>query len=269
MKKQSIIFFLFLLFSASISAKPLDIIRFGTDVTITPNQHVQSVVSVGGDITINGTVEENVLAIGGSINLGPKAIVKGDVVSVEGAIQTEANAKIYKRFQVYSGKDYACKYIPQPIKTHSQSDASKFVFLIVAGLLLLYFFPKTLSKISQNIACNTRRMLATGIVGSILIVPILLLLIISILGIIFIPFFILGLFIMVLFGQVTIIHLMGTLLIDKTHFKLENKYGQFLVGIAALCILSIIPFVGGLLECVLILLGFGATLHAIIKKIRK
>jgi len=52
------------------------------------------VVVVGGSIKVNGTVEEDVVIIGGVIALGSEAVVEGDVVTVGGSLQQADGAEI-------------------------------------------------------------------------------------------------------------------------------------------------------------------------------
>ena len=44
----------------------------------------EPIVVVGGDATIDGHADDDVVVIGGTLRLGPKAVVGGDVVTVGG-----------------------------------------------------------------------------------------------------------------------------------------------------------------------------------------
>jgi hypothetical protein len=63
----------------------------GVHVRILRNYHLaadatarEPIVVVGGDATIDGHADDDVVVIGGTLRLGPKAVVGGDVVSVGG-----------------------------------------------------------------------------------------------------------------------------------------------------------------------------------------
>ncbi len=50
---------------------------------------------VGGQITVNGLVEDNVIAAGGSIVLTNKAVVRGNVVCIGGVVAKGNGSQVY------------------------------------------------------------------------------------------------------------------------------------------------------------------------------
>ena len=72
-----------------------DIVRFGGEVTVDEDDHIQGdVVVMGGAADIKGIVDGNVVVVGGTMTLGPKADVRGDAVVVGGVMQRDPGAKI-------------------------------------------------------------------------------------------------------------------------------------------------------------------------------
>jgi hypothetical protein len=70
-------------------------IRIGRDVVVGPNDVVNaSVIVVGGSVTINGRVNDDVVVIGGNIGIGPTARVRGDVVSIGGTMHVDDAADV-------------------------------------------------------------------------------------------------------------------------------------------------------------------------------
>jgi len=72
-----------------------DMVRFGSDITIGPDQVVEGdVVAFGGDIEIRGRVTGNVSAMGGDLHLGSSASVEGDVVCIGGTLREEPGSHV-------------------------------------------------------------------------------------------------------------------------------------------------------------------------------
>ena len=74
----------------------INIIRFGGDLIVPPNQVVENAIAVGGDVTIQqGTrVTETAIAIDGDVILEKGVRVDGDAYAVGGEIITEEGATI-------------------------------------------------------------------------------------------------------------------------------------------------------------------------------
>lgn len=70
-------------------------IHIGGPVHVAENESVDGpVVAIGGSVSVDGDVRDDVVAIGGNVVLGPKARVRGDVTSVGGTIEKNATAEI-------------------------------------------------------------------------------------------------------------------------------------------------------------------------------
>jgi hypothetical protein len=72
-----------------------DIVRFGSDITISHDQNVEGdVVSFGGDVEVRGHVTGNVSAMGGDLTLASTARVDGDVVCISGTLREEPGSSV-------------------------------------------------------------------------------------------------------------------------------------------------------------------------------
>jgi len=70
-------------------------VRFGGDVTVAEDEAVgDDVVVILGTAHIQGRVDGQVVAVGGSVLLGPKADVRGDVTAVGGSVERTAGAVV-------------------------------------------------------------------------------------------------------------------------------------------------------------------------------
>jgi len=62
-------------------------VRFGGDVTVAEDEAIgDDVVAILGSARVDGRVDGNVVAVAGSVHLGPKANVSGDVTAVGGSV---------------------------------------------------------------------------------------------------------------------------------------------------------------------------------------
>ena len=57
------------------SQENASVFKIGTDVTIEAGTRVKRVVALGGQVTVNGTVDGDVVAVGASVVLGKRALV--------------------------------------------------------------------------------------------------------------------------------------------------------------------------------------------------
>ncbi len=63
-------------------------VRFGGDVTVAEDEAIgDDVVAILGSARVDGRVDGNVVAVGGSVRLGPKASVSGDVTAIGGSVE--------------------------------------------------------------------------------------------------------------------------------------------------------------------------------------
>ncbi len=72
-----------------------DIVRFGSDVTVTHGQMVEGdVVSFGGDVEVRGHVTGNVTSVGGDLTVSSTGRVDGDVVCISGTLREEDGSSV-------------------------------------------------------------------------------------------------------------------------------------------------------------------------------
>jgi len=74
----------------------------GARVLVLRNYHLQAgdtthgpVVVIGGRATIDGHADDNVVVLGGSLRVGPQAVIDGDLVSVGGETFVDPQARVY------------------------------------------------------------------------------------------------------------------------------------------------------------------------------
>ncbi len=66
--------------------------HIGGGVFVAENERVGKVFACGGTAEVNGIADHEVVAVGGDVVLGPKAMVRGDVMSVGGTVRAAQGA---------------------------------------------------------------------------------------------------------------------------------------------------------------------------------
>ncbi len=70
-------------------------VRVGGSITVAEDERVTgAAVAVAGSVTVNGRVQDDVVAVGGNVRLGRRAEVGGDVVVVGGTVEREPGAVV-------------------------------------------------------------------------------------------------------------------------------------------------------------------------------
>jgi hypothetical protein len=242
------------------------IVRIGKDITIEKGQKVKRAVTISGQITVIGTVEENVLAIGGSVVLTKTAVVKGDVASLGGVIViakdavvqgdlTEINStNLYETFadaisSEWEGWSWVFALISLSILT----------VILVLSLIISALMPKQIRVVSEAIGKNTLRVILVGILCLVAIVPLALLLTISVVGIALIPLEVILVVITGLLGFIAVSRLIGSwvLRLGKRNAGIvrETFWGMVIVWMVGW-----IPYVGWMIKAAVVVIGLGAAL---------
>jgi len=165
-------------------------------------------VSIGGEVSIDGRVTGDVVAVGGDVELGPDAEITGDVVSIGGEVQRETGAVVHgdvvemawadmdwewgNWFGDWDGDWFpSIGYRPSFFRLGKALD---FVWAIVftgvlialAGLVLL-IAPRGVDRVRSAVVADPWILLVVGIGVEILLIPVLvvatLILLVTVIGI--------------------------------------------------------------------------------------
>ncbi|MEW5922392.1 MAG: BamA/TamA family outer membrane protein [Candidatus Zixiibacteriota bacterium] len=75
------------------------------NIDIAPGDFIRgSLVSFWANITLNGEINEDVIAIYGDISVGQQAVVRGDIIALNGSVDIAKGATVYGRVQASGGK---------------------------------------------------------------------------------------------------------------------------------------------------------------------
>lgn len=250
--------------SSSAFAKGQDIIKVNKDIEISKDISVDDVVAIGGNITVYGKVQNNVIAVGGSVILKPDSYVGEQVVVVGGELEKDPSAEI--------GGKITQVYLPNFIPSFATvlkggwialwATISLLALLGFLGLamLLVALIPEHIGAVVNIIERSFAKMFFWGVLWTMLIVPVAVMLAISIVGIILIPLEILFVVLAFIIGYVA-----AAIFIGKSIFlafkKKAHPFVGAVLGILVLFLIGFLPLVGPVVKVIFLISGFGAVIN--------
>lgn len=261
---------------------------FGRDVTVTEEQvagdvivlagnaiirgRVRDLVVISGNATISGEVEGDLVAVLGSATLEPGASVRRDATVVGGQLTTREGALIGGKRVEFS---LANRLLNLP-KLHAWlrhgfllgrplPPQVEWAWWVAGAVLMLYLllavlFPKSLAQCVEVLELRPAASFFTGLLILMLGAPLIILLAISVIGILAIPFLLCGLIFAFLFGKVAVYRFTGQQLARQLHLSvLQLSIPAFLIGAGVFCFFYTVPVVGFLLWGIATVLGLGAV----------
>jgi uncharacterized RDD family membrane protein YckC len=262
-----------------------------TDFTVKNGETSGEIVIIDGELRVEGEVDGNIVAIASKAFIDGR--VRGSVVVVPGPVTFGPNADIADETVVVGEfhRDNAAKFgrhfqaVPIPNLVPIVTGAKDFVFegvimmrplppsvrwvwvlhgamlLILVGLTLL--FPKPVEVGAKAIADRPVVSIFSGFLTALLFVPVLLLLVVTVVGIIAVPFAIAGICIAALFGKASVLEFIGQQVGRNLRTQLlESPLIALLIGAVILALFYMVPVLGMLVWCVATLLGLGAIMVA-------
>jgi len=244
-----------------------NIVKIGSDVTVESGMKVRNVVTVAGQITIDGTVDNNVVAIGGSVVLTRRATVGGSVTSLGGVIVTARDAQVNGNLtEINSSNLYETLTAALSSEWEGWSwvfavvQLSLFLAILVVALLIVALLPKPVRSVAEAIEENTFKVILCGLLGLVLIVPLALLLTVSVVGIALIPLEVIIVACSFLLGIIAVCQLIGGKVLRLLKRPNPGMVRETFWGLIVLLLVGWIPYIGWMVKAVAIVLGLGAVL---------
>ncbi len=255
--------FLTVFCATSVFAKNKDVVRVNSDIEVSRDTTLDNVVAVGGNVTVLGRVEGNVIAVGGSVFLKPASYVGEQVVAVGGSVSKDPSAEVGKKITEIEMPGF----IPSMASVLGSgwlalwATISILALLGFLGLAVLFaaLIPEHIGTAVNALEQSFVKMLLWGVLWVLLIVPIAVLLAISIIGIMLIPLEMLLAALALIIGYIA-----SAIFIGKNILLAFKKFPPPLVdailGILILFLIGFVPIIGPLVKSVFIIAGFGAVL---------
>ncbi|MEI6667935.1 MAG: hypothetical protein WCP29_07245 [Acidobacteriota bacterium] len=240
-------------------------VRFGTDLRVREGEEIAGdVIVIFGSAHIDGTVNGEVVAVGGGVYLGPKADVRGDVTSVGGGVERVESARVSGQINEVAFTTPSIRRLvhvrPWTSWTGWTGWATPFsasvelvgtlVRISVIGLLvalLTAVFPAPVQRVSERVSLEPWKAVLTGLAAQMLFLPLLvvtvLILAISIIGIpllLIVPFVIVVALAALLLGFAGVGCAVGGQIGGRQTRDLRNLLGPLVVGLAIIWALPVI-----------------------------
>ena len=243
-----------------------NLIRFGGNITVAENQTVENAHAFGGSVTVspNARVLDTAMAFGGDVILKKGARVEGDAYSFGGKILQEPGAIVSGERATFSDRhgmmygsnrgrsSFFAQYFFSTIFRISSA-----IVAAILGLIVLHSSPQFLPSLAAQLRQRPGLTALWGIGTIVSFVFATVFLAITLIGIPLIPLLSLTAVVTALVGSLGVALFVGQRVVGKGDRSLQQ---QFLVGLAIVTILTLIPFFGGLAVCLVNLFGLGVIL---------
>ncbi|MDQ5988672.1 MAG: hypothetical protein CSYNP_04433 [Syntrophus sp. SKADARSKE-3] len=245
-------------------------IKMGSDVFIEAGAKTGSIISIGGQVTIEGTVEGDVTVVGNALVLGKEALVTGNATSLGGIIVKGREARILGN-QTEINSSSLMASITSALNEEWEEGWSwifaimqiaMFLCIIIIALIIVILIPGPINVISTTIKTDTFRTALWSILGLVMIMLIAVLLAISVIGIFLIPLEIIIVVCAAFVGFIAMGQLTG-----QRMYHLMKKSGsgivrETLLGLIVLFLIGWIPYVGTMVKVMAVLLGLGGVVYS-------
>lgn len=239
------------------------IAKVGKVLIVPLNAEVKDAVSVGGPVIVLGRVEKDVVSVGSSVYVRDSAVIGGDVVSIGGRVFRSPKAIIGGDTVEINVKQFvpAAAYVSRGkiLSGLAVVTLLNFLALLIVAALLVAFFTSQLGKISAKIEAGVVRSFLWGLLFLLLVLPAAILLVLTLIGILLLPLFVVVVAAALFVGHIAAAHLVGKKLLALIKQYNKSMMTETLTGVAALWLIGLVPFVGGLVNAFFVCCGFGAV----------
>ncbi len=234
-----------------------------------------NVAVMAGEVVVNGHIEGDLVAFGGVVDLGARAVVEGDVVAL-GTVRRHPEAQIHGRllmglsaarsWQMFAWppgelRSGAGPFLPEV--GHWAGAAIRIVAVLLAlvgiALVISALLPENLNRMAQVMVVSFPLSIAAGLLTFVLVIFLVPILVILCLGIPIAVALLLALAVGALVGWVAAGKLVGERLLQALHVGAAHPALAAGLGVGLMTLLAQVPCVGWLLGLFVLLWGLGAA----------
>jgi uncharacterized RDD family membrane protein YckC len=239
-----------------------------------------SAVAVLGNAYINSKVDGDVVAVLGNVELGPEAEVGGDVVSVLGKVDRDPAAIVHGSVQRVLDVDIGgihgftwlntwvthCLLYGRPLALVS---GLSWAWTLALGLLAFYaclalMFRSSVEQCVQTLESQPGHTALAALIAILLTPVLLVLLCVTLIGIVAVPFVVAALVCISLFGKAVMLAWLGGRISGRRPGVANHPAVAVLIGGAVVLVLYVVPVVGFLVYKLLGFFGFGAVVYTLV-----
>ena len=278
------------------------VVAIGGDVTVAAGQRVEEVVVVGGVARVEGVVDSDAVAVMGDITLAGTARVEGDFVVVFGSATIEPGAEVGQDLVVVAGSlDVPPGFRAggeQVVVAGGFGPAGRFgavtpwfreglfwgrpfvptlpwMWALAALLALLYVLINIVFErpVRAGVDVLVEKPLSTGLGGLLVVLligPVFVILAVSVVGLVVMPFLACALLLAGLIGRVAVARWIGGRLVAEDDPESRSQgLRSVLIGMALLGVAYLVPVLGFVTWTTLGVFGLGAVAATVVAGLKK
>lgn len=234
----------------------------------------QSVVALGGTITIAGEVGKDVVGFGGRVVIKETAVVKGDVVAIGGTLEKEPGCTIQGDTVVVAGPEIGERIFGGSFLKGVFS-LSLIPFILVLKLIAFFlwlmvallgagFFPKPIERAGGELQRSFGAAFGIGFLAHVVFAGMVIfaaLLSIILIGIPVLLALIAAGLVIKLFGRLVVFYFFGGSLLRAFGSSRITPMGAVLAGLGLVTLIGFVPIFGFLFGLVINMVGWGIAIR--------
>ena len=247
------------------------------DTRVTGEVH-DSAVAVFGNTYIDGKIDGDAVAVLGNMQLGPHAEIDGNVTAVGGTLQRDPAAIVHGDVQNVISTNFGgtgpirtwihhCLFYGRPLSLApglGWAWGLALTFLALYAVLAL-LFREGLTRCVQTFETQPGQSVLAALIAMLLTPVLVVLLCITVIGIAAVPFVLLALFCIALFGKAVMLAWVGRRVTGRHDAgPLSHPAVVVLIGGVLVLVLYLVPVLGFLVYKLLGVLGLGAVVYTVI-----
>lgn len=232
------------------------IVRVGESYELAAGEELEEAVVIGGDLKLHGRVRGDAVAVGGSIDVEPGAVVMGDAVAVGGEVTVAPGGEVEGDRVSIGGSLGSLIATAVALGIETDGDFPTFLFtvlatliqtmaLFVVALLLLALLPDRMRRIQDFLQEKPESAVIAGVILLVGFAPLCLLLLVSLIGIPLIPVAVLALVALLTVGMSALATWLGGRMPVLAGRK--TPVLAMALGVVLIAVVSLLPMVGTLM----------------------
>lgn len=235
----------------------------GQNFTVGNGESIDALVAVGGTGDIRGEVG-TLVAIGSTIDVASDAKVSKDLVSLGSVIRKHPGSHVTAQEVTVALPAWTSSTVPEesseeaaPISAGvlAMAAVTSYLFALGLGYLYLRYFPDFHRETENHLRANRGSSFGYGVLAQIAVIPGAALLVISVVGVLLLPFYLSIYGILMFIGYITIARMVGGM-VFKNHGRI---IAPLALGLFVLELIRLIPVIGWIAVLAISTAGFGAV----------
>lgn len=234
------------------------------------------------DVVLNAPIEGDVRVTAATITFGPDAEVNGTLtystkekITVPDRVADPERVVFEKLTSFDTWNEMRDMRREMPMLPTAAAMVSGFLisllFFVALGALMLGFMPKRLEKLRKSVIAAPGQSMVLGIIGLSILFGMVPIVALTVIGLPFVPFVILGIVVTWTLGYALGAYSIAMRLFagfgGETDPSSVAKLVIFAIAITFIALLNFIPFVGWVANYTLVLLGIGALTRAVFQRL--